>query len=237
MIIRKIKDKDPILEEKFFKLFYPLIHPNVSDEIMKHAFEQDMVKHRLYGSGKLSEAAISAIKGLKRHDTIGKDYIDGSDSKTSSVRWMSNNKVYSAPITDIYNKIGLLRCTVYERQHDKFYFFLIPREAYAHIKKSSNIEISFNLDGTPNRTPSNNTIINWWDFEVKDFYGILEDIILPFVNYKKIREQKRIEVEIAKKLKADQRKLKSALPKKHSRDKTKNLPNVQIPTLCMEEND
>jgi hypothetical protein len=245
------KDKDPILDEKFFKLLYSMIHPNVSEEIRKHALEEDMKNHRLYGAGKLLEAAISKKKGLERHDTEGKDFIDGSDAKTSSARWSSSNTKYSANIGDVFNKIGLLRCVVYERQLDKFYFFLIPRSAYAHIPKSSNIEINFNLDGTPKKIPGNNTIINWWDFEVSDFDGILQDIELPYINYKTVRKQKEEEKELKRSARAAEQLLKKAereerLAHRKSRKSllsldlsvsTRNLPTPRTSNPCKEDSD
>ena len=191
-------DRDSILELKFFEELYPMIHPDVSDEIRRHAREKDMIEHRLYGSGKLLEAAISKRKGLERHDTKGMDFIDGSDAKASSVRWTSNGSNYAAPIKDIANKRGLLRCMVYERLKDKFYYFLIPYSAYQHIPVTSNIEIGFNLDGSPKRGPTQNTIVNWWDFNVPDFEGILQDVEINFINYKEQRREKKFKEEQAR---------------------------------------
>jgi hypothetical protein len=191
-------DRDSILELKFFEELYPMIHPDVSDEIKRHAREKDMIEHRLYGSGKLLEAAISKRKGLERHDTKGMDFIDGSDAKASSVRWTSNGTTYAAPIKDIANKRGLLRCMVYERLQDKFYYFLIPYSAYRHIPVTSNIEIGFNLDGSPKKAPTQNTIVNWWDFNVPDFEGILQDIEIDFINYKVQRQEKKFKEEQAR---------------------------------------
>ena len=195
------KDKDPILDEKFFELLFPIIYPTHYNDPVIRCFCKNhlMLGDRLLSSGKLLEAAISKAKNLERHDTMGKDFVDGSDAKSSSARWSSNNTKYSANISDVANKKGLLRCVVYERQLDKFYYFLIPYSAYNHITKSSNIEINFNLDGTPKKNPGKNTIVNWWDFEVIDFNGILNDNELPYTNYRNIRKKKK-EEELSKKL-------------------------------------
>jgi len=223
------KDKDPILDEKFFGLLHPIIYPDASAVIRKHAYEEDMVKHRLFGAGKLLEAAISKKKGLERHDTVGRDFVDGTDAKSSSVRWTFSGTKYSAPIRDIFNKKGLLRCVIYERLTDTFYFFLIPGSAYAHIPKSSNIEINFNLDGTPNRKVSAKTIVNWWDFEVDGFDGILQDIELPFENYKTKRSEKKARELLEKETKKQLRLLKASQPKKRSAKKTKTDPILRTP--------
>jgi len=59
---------------------------------------------------------------------------------------------------------------VYERKQDKFYYFLIPYSAYSHIPKTSNIEIPFNLDGSPKKI--NKCNINWWDYSKETFSEI-----------------------------------------------------------------
>jgi hypothetical protein len=55
---------------------------------------------------------------------------------------------------------------VYEREQDKFYYFRIPHRAYSHISSSSNIEIPFELDGTPRKVPMRPVKVNWWLYEV-----------------------------------------------------------------------
>lgn len=92
-----------------------------------------------------------------------------SDAKLVTVRTAHHKQKYSAPVSGIYNKVGILRVQVYERKQGKFYYFAIPNSAYKHIPKTSNIEISFELDGTPKRTPSRKVNVNWWDYEVADF--------------------------------------------------------------------
>ena len=90
-----------------------------------------------------------------------------SDAKLSSVRTYSRGKAYGAPVTNIYGKTGSLRVQVYERKQEKFYYFVIPRRAYIDIPKTSNIEIPFEMDGTPRKT--NRSIVNWWRYEVDSF--------------------------------------------------------------------
>lgn len=188
------KDKDPVLDEKFFDNLFPKIYPiEYSIPLIKDFCKNKlMVGDRLLSAGKLLEAAISKCKGLERFDTVGKDFVDGSDAKSSSVRWSSNHKSYSANISDVSNKKGLLRCMVYERITDRFYYFLIPHAAYKHISSTSNIEIPFNHDGLPKRDAKFRNV-NWWDFEVPDFDGILADVAAPVTNIKEEREKVKAE--------------------------------------------
>ena len=123
--------------------------------------------------GSLLEHAIHIVGKIKKVNTVGKDFVDISDAKLISVRTSSKGTAYSAPITNIHRKRGLLRVLCYERKQNNFYFFLIPYAAYGHISKTSNIEIPFNLDGTPRRI--NKCEINWWQYEVSTF----EEICVP----------------------------------------------------------
>lgn len=124
------------------------------------------------GIVEVSTAFEQVLSALGEHDLVSADqgdlYKDGkySDAKLSTVRTSSKGASYSAPVTNIFNKTGTLRVQVYERKQDKFYYFAIPRSAYQHIPKSSNIEIPFMLDGTP-RT-QNNCMVNWWKYKVDD---------------------------------------------------------------------
>ena len=114
------------------------------------------------------EEALAAVNGTVVISTNAADLSDGSDAKLSSVRTSGYGKNYGAPVTSIYNKTGALRVQVYERKQNKFYYFVIPRSAYSHIGKTSNIEIPFQLDGTPRRI-NRAKYENWWDYEVASF--------------------------------------------------------------------
>jgi len=176
-MIIKPKDKDPILEQKFFDFLFPIIFPVESQnkDIMTFCKDKLVDEFKLLTKGSLLEVAISIKKNLPRYDTEGQDFIDGSDAKTASVRWSNSGRSYGAPITSVHAKCGLLRCMVYERMKDKFYFFLIPNDAYSHISSSSNIEIPFNKDTFEPRRDIKSRIINWWDFEVDSFESLLLD--------------------------------------------------------------
>jgi len=92
-----------------------------------------------------------------------------SDAKLSSVRTSSYGTVYSAPIRNTQNKVGTIRVQIYERKQNKFYYFAIPFDAHKEVPKSSNIEIPFEMDGTPRRIPLRRVNMNWWMYEVKTF--------------------------------------------------------------------
>lgn len=132
--------------------------------------------HRTVGNvtaGFLLEKAIARTGNLTRYNSKGMDFTDGSDAKSSSVRTCANGRIYSAPITGLKNKQGLLRAMVYERKMKKFYYFLIPYSAYEYISDKSNIEIYFNHNGMPRRNTVTRTCENIWAYEVADFNGIL----------------------------------------------------------------
>ena len=117
------------------------------------------------------EEALAARSGTTVVSENTHDLSDGSDGKLSTVRTSGYGKSYTAPVTNIYGKTGTLRVQVYERKKDKFYYFSIPNSAYRNIPRTSNIEIPFELDGTPRRISKGMRIYaNWWDFECDSFY-------------------------------------------------------------------
>ncbi len=113
----------------------------------------------------LAEAGGHKVVSLDKGDL----YRNGaySDAKLSSVRTSGYGKQYGAPVTNIFNKTGTLRVQVYERKQNRFFYFAIPRRAYIEVPKTSNIEIPFELDGTPRRKPTRKVYVNWWRYEVK----------------------------------------------------------------------
>lgn len=113
----------------------------------------------------LMESAISLLSGFDVVDQVTCDLSDGSDAKYVSARKHSSR--YSAGISGIKNKTGLLRVQVYEPMCDKFYWFCIPYEIYSQYK--NDIEIPFLITGDPDRALKNPLNINWWDYEVGSF--------------------------------------------------------------------
>jgi hypothetical protein len=164
---------------KQFDYIHPLAYPNDSkyDFNVSRKKVEDGSWNNLGG---LLETAIQVEGGLKRLNAMGKDYVDASDAKLITVRISSNGTSYSAPVCNIKCKKGYLRVLCYERKLDRWYFFLIPYEAYKHISKTSNIEIPFNLDGTPRRI--NKCDVNWWLFEKDTFKDICVSVTPIQVN-------------------------------------------------------
>jgi hypothetical protein len=118
----------------------------------------------------VSTAFEIAIANYAGTEVISQDHADlscGSDAKLSTVRTCTYGTVYSAPVTGIYNKTGDLLVQVYERKREVTYWFRIPYSEYAHIPRTSNIEIPFAMDGTPRR--SNRKEYNPWDHECNSF--------------------------------------------------------------------
>ena len=127
------------------------------------------------GMIQVSTAFEQAVAHTGGHELVSLDRADlrcnglYSDAKLSSVRTSNYGKTYCAPVTGIAGKTGVLRVQVYERKQNRFYYFAIPRRAYREIPPKSNIEIPFNLDGTPRRKPLRKVYQNWWNYEVDSF--------------------------------------------------------------------
>jgi len=134
---------------------------------MHHLTVHDLLAMGLVEVSTAFETAIAHASGT---EVISKDWADlscGSDAKLSTVRTCTYGRVYSAPVTGIHNKTGDLLVQVFERKQDKFYYFRLPYDSYCDIPKSSNIEIPFELDGSPRR--HNRKQNNPWDHEYGNF--------------------------------------------------------------------
>lgn len=158
------KDDSLHLELKHLQSFYHFLE----DEIQCQQTFAHMANSGYLQVSTLFENAIANCNpNLNVTSCDGKDFSDGSDGKLVTVRTSSYGETYSAPVTNIHSKIGLLRVQVYERKQDKFYYFVIPHVAYRDIPSSSNIEIPFYMDGMPRR--QNRCSTNWWKYEVSTF--------------------------------------------------------------------
>lgn len=115
------------------------------------------------------EHAIAETSGLEVISVDHADLSDGSDGKLATVRTCGYGQRYSANISNVHGKTGSLRVQVYERKQNQFFYFTIPAHAYSHVRKTSNIDIPFELDGTPRRIPIRTPMVNWWDYEVSNF--------------------------------------------------------------------
>ena len=133
----------------------------LSDELLTKAYPnantmrpikliERMVKDGVIQVDALLERAISVHGKLKRESTTGRDFVDGSDAKKSTVGWCK--KTYrgktkttvstyrNARIANLKHKKGLLRVAVADKLTNKNYYFLIPYSAY---KGHNEIDIRF----------------------------------------------------------------------------------------------
>jgi len=157
-------------EKKHFENIVPYLYPDINkrDKKLLDALLDD-------GIIEVSTALEKAQSKIGSHTHVSQHQGDlfrngeYSDSKLSTVRTSTYGTSYSAPVTNLANKTGALRVQMYERKKDKFFYFVIPHHAYKHIPRTSNIEIPFELDGTPRRRPRRSVKVNWWQFEVLDF--------------------------------------------------------------------
>lgn len=112
------------------------------------------------------EYALANVGNFTVVSESGRDGSDGSDAKLATVRFRANGTAYSAQVSSVASKTGKLRVQIYEKIHDKFYYFVIPHYMYCNIKY---LEIPFNLDGSPQKITSRGIFNKWWQFEVKNF--------------------------------------------------------------------
>ena len=104
----------------------------------------------------LLEIAIACVnKKISVVLGAGKDFCNEMDAKFSIARINSRGQRYSAGFKCKLKK-GLYS-VVYENNHDKFYFFVLPAGYMQEI------DIPFTLDGRPKRTNK------WWAYEVDTF--------------------------------------------------------------------
>lgn len=137
---------------------------NLCQRTVTHLLEMGLIQVSTAG-----EHAVAACSGSTVTSTFAADISDGSDVKLSTVRTSGYGKRYSSQVCNVAGKTGFLRVQVFERKQNKFYYFVIPHSAYKHIPKTSNIEISFLLDGSPRRVPARTVQENWWNYEVDSF--------------------------------------------------------------------
>lgn len=200
--------KSETLALKHFDHLWPFAYPN-KDEI-SYTENRKMVEDGSWNNlGGLLENAIHATGSIPKDNSIGQDFVDISDAKLTTVRISSKGRKYSAPIANIHRKRGFLRVVCYERKLDKFYYFLIPYEAYKDIPKKSNIEIPFELNGNPKK--KNRCRINWWNYFKETFH----EICIP----------------------VEQIQLNISSPNLDLFDDSKNHPSEQISSSYTEEDD
>ena len=163
--------KDPELEMAKIKLLWPLAYPKYANDKFLTKFIELLSTDDCIQTGQLLEKAISVQCNLIRESTQGRDFANGDDAKLISVRTYGYGCSYGAPIHNIHAKKGCLLVACYERKQQNWFYFRIPYYAYSNIPKSSNIEIPFEIDGTPRI--KNKSTINWWKFQVKCFNDLV----------------------------------------------------------------
>jgi hypothetical protein len=152
-----------------FDFLWPLAYPKFSKVPLLTKVVKQLVKDDVIQFGQLWEKAIEAQLKIVRESSEGKDFKNGDDAKLVSVRTHARGKSYGANIPGVHNKIGKLLVAVYEKKQRQWFFFKIPNTAFAYIASSSNIEIPFELNGTPRRIPKRRDATNWWKYEVASF--------------------------------------------------------------------
>lgn len=156
------------LEKKHFDSFRHCLPgiENCCEKTIDHLLELGIIQ-----VSTAYEHALANVHNVKVVSEDERDLDNGADCKLTTVRTHGNGKCYGAPIKSIATKTGPLWVQVYERKLDKYYFFNIPYEAYSQIPKTSNIEIPFEIDGTPRKEKSPmHRLPNFWDHEVKSFF-------------------------------------------------------------------
>lgn len=156
-------DRDLAIDQAKFEFLWPLAYPYYSKISPITKFVKKLVNDDILSFGQLFEKAIEKQLGLVRESTASKDFKNGDDAKCVVARVNSYGQRYSANVCNVHSKTGWLLVSVYERKQDKWYFFRIPHSAYKHIPKTSNIEIPFELDGSPKLSN------HWWQHKVDSF--------------------------------------------------------------------
>lgn len=162
--------KNQLLEDEHFRNFSHHI-PGIENCCMK------TIEYLLsIGIIQVSTAFEHALANAGGYSVVSEDSHDlsnGDDAKLSTARTCNKGRSYRAPISNVKGKTGFLRSQVFERKQKKFYYFVIPYSAYKNIPKTSNIEIPFELDGTPRRQRRGPMKYdNMWDYEVPDFVAL-----------------------------------------------------------------
>ena len=134
-------DMQVMIELAAFDKLIDRAYPTISDE--GKAWFRRAIKDNHRMCSHLFEMAVTEVGGIAHDPTFGKDHIDGSDCKFSTVRLKSHGKTYAARVGDFHNKKGFLRVYVFERIQNAEYFFRIPYNAYSGY---THIEIPFYKD-------------------------------------------------------------------------------------------
>ena len=125
----------------------------IINELSKHLkyseiekkFLIELAKKGIVAVETLLEEAISKVGKIKRSNSDGEDFVDGSDAKKVTVT--INDAVTGdrcVRIGNISNKNGILRVLVAEPMTSEIFYFKIPND---EIKGKDNIKIAFHREG------------------------------------------------------------------------------------------
>jgi len=118
----------------------------------------------IFNIERLIEESLAAVGGYAFVDAAGYDFLpDYSDSKTVSVVNNGKNKVII--ISNVENKIGALRVTIYNPFNDMIDYMFIPPDAVAYLQEN---------DGTKGTANANKKRIrtSWTNYT--NYYNKLE---------------------------------------------------------------
>jgi hypothetical protein len=155
---------------KFFDFLAPFRWPNKTDEQI-NAYRELVDTGELQIESLLENALALNSNGLyEKVSEDSRDATDNSDAKKCCSQFRNNSIardqwMNTFAITNLQNKIGLIRALCYSKEQDEFYFFAIPNKAYDGMKK-----IDIILDqSTGYREPTGIPQGKWARYMVPDF--------------------------------------------------------------------
>lgn len=143
-----------------YKELFPIAYPNRPKSELKKNIA--LVEDGIISVEMLLEKAIEVCGGIARYHTDGMDFEDWSDAKKATTQALVEKRKTPrrrATIQNLKTKVGTLRILVTETMTGLNYYFVIPHEAYSHLKK---INIYFGEHGQPLNG-------KWFKFRVKTF--------------------------------------------------------------------
>lgn len=134
----------------------------------------DLTKNGIVAVETLLEETISLVGRIRRSNTPGEDFIDGSDAKKGIVT-LNDAKTGSraATIGNVKNKRGVLRICIADPLTKELYYFLIPNSEIGH---KTHLKIFFDKDGgmpkkmTKISGPNSFSSRAWLEYRVDSFY-------------------------------------------------------------------
>jgi hypothetical protein len=124
---------------KFFDLLAPYAFKGQPTEYIN--FARSLVEQGIIHIETLLENALACNSNgqYSRIAEHGRDFTDNSDAKKAVSVFRCNNLrkdcwMNTFTISDVKNKVGLIRAVCYSKQQDRFYFYAIPNSAYQGLR-------------------------------------------------------------------------------------------------------